>query len=305
MKAAAVEHHAETPVEVDAAAAEPISTVAELTDNNLTASSEWGFEKPVESMREWIEEIPEPVAAIAEPIVEVEKVAEVVADPEPLVAAPVEPREPRDRFVPLYVPQPVFIDAPAATAKVQEAIAQIEALVAREALAAETIAKIEADHVVDNDTKRTEAERLDDADMPEELVELDVSTWLDDEAETVESTKTSATEDASLYESSEFDDEGDVYDINAIDGDPLLETLALIARQERQERREAPPALPAQVAAFEDHRAVLAAHTPSPRAQARQKPIQDEWGFFDPEQCGFAALLAKLDEILETDDRSA
>jgi hypothetical protein len=27
------------------------------------------------------------------------------------------------------------------------------------------------------------------------------------------------------------------------------------------------------------------------------KPLVDEWGFFDPEQCGFSALLAKLDEI--------
>ena len=26
-------------------------------------------------------------------------------------------------------------------------------------------------------------------------------------------------------------------------------------------------------------------------------PKQDEWGFFDPDQCGFAALLAKLEEI--------
>jgi hypothetical protein len=32
------------------------------------------------------------------------------------------------------------------------------------------------------------------------------------------------------------------------------------------------------------------------------RPMQDEWGFFDPEQCGFAALLAKLDEITEDDD---
>ena len=35
------------------------------------------------------------------------------------------------------------------------------------------------------------------------------------------------------------------------------------------------------------------------RRTRRAKPIQDEWGFFDPEQCGFAALLAKLDEITE------
>jgi hypothetical protein len=32
------------------------------------------------------------------------------------------------------------------------------------------------------------------------------------------------------------------------------------------------------------------------------KPAQDEWGFFDPEQCGFAALLAKLDEITPLND---
>jgi hypothetical protein len=33
-----------------------------------------------------------------------------------------------------------------------------------------------------------------------------------------------------------------------------------------------------------------------PRLKA-EKPAVDEWGFFDPEQCGFSALLAKLDEI--------
>jgi hypothetical protein len=38
------------------------------------------------------------------------------------------------------------------------------------------------------------------------------------------------------------------------------------------------------------------------KAARAPKPIQDEWGFFDPEQCGFAALLAKLDEVTESDD---
>jgi hypothetical protein len=37
-----------------------------------------------------------------------------------------------------------------------------------------------------------------------------------------------------------------------------------------------------------------------PRAYVRTaKPLQDEWGFFDPEQCGFSTLLAKLEEITE------
>ena len=41
------------------------------------------------------------------------------------------------------------------------------------------------------------------------------------------------------------------------------------------------------------------AHVQVPRRSRKSKPIQDEWGFFDPEQCGFAALLAKLDEITD------
>jgi hypothetical protein len=36
-----------------------------------------------------------------------------------------------------------------------------------------------------------------------------------------------------------------------------------------------------------------------------RRPIEDQWGLFDPEQCGFAALLAKLDEISTRDEVSA
>src|SRR5262249_35330285 len=36
----------------------------------------------------------------------------------------------------------------------------------------------------------------------------------------------------------------------------------------------------------------------SPKRRTRKaKNAQDEWGFFDPEQCGFSALLAKLEEV--------
>jgi hypothetical protein len=41
----------------------------------------------------------------------------------------------------------------------------------------------------------------------------------------------------------------------------------------------------------------------TPRAKA-PKPIRDQWGLFDPEQCGFAALRAKLDEIGARDEVS-
>jgi hypothetical protein len=42
---------------------------------------------------------------------------------------------------------------------------------------------------------------------------------------------------------------------------------------------------------------------PSTRQATKPAPVQDEWGFFDPEQCGFAALIAKLDEVTADDDK--
>jgi len=33
------------------------------------------------------------------------------------------------------------------------------------------------------------------------------------------------------------------------------------------------------------------------RRAHRAQPVENEWGFFDPNQCGFPALIAKLDEI--------
>lgn len=35
------------------------------------------------------------------------------------------------------------------------------------------------------------------------------------------------------------------------------------------------------------------------RARPAAKPMQDEWGLYDPEQCGFAALLERLEELTE------
>ena len=59
--------------------------------------------------------------------------------------------------------------------------------------------------------------------------------------------------------------------------------------------RARPPAVPPTAANADEHRLAK-----KPRAYAKTaKPVQDEWGFFDPEQCGFSTLLAKLEEITE------
>ena len=58
---------------------------------------------------------------------------------------------------------------------------------------------------------------------------------------------------------------------------------------------EPPAARPSDGAKAEAHTRVKKQKAPSKKS----RPAQDEWGFFDPEQCGFSMLLAKLDEITE------
>jgi hypothetical protein len=68
----------------------------------------------------------------------------------------------------------------------------------------------------------------------------------------------------------------------------LIESLRHDVERLRIERSEKPGRKAAAAAAARPDRA--------------PKPVQDEWGFFDPQQCGFAALLAKLDEVTDSDD---
>jgi hypothetical protein len=47
--------------------------------------------------------------------------------------------------------------------------------------------------------------------------------------------------------------------------------------------------------------AVPAKPARSPRTKKPTKPMQDEWGLYDPEQCGFAALLERLEDLTESE----
>jgi hypothetical protein len=80
-------------------------------------------------------------------------------------------------------------------------------------------------------------------------------------------------------------------------------------RQDIERRRKQPPAVPAAapvaVPATEPQTQLQAAEAAQTRRARKSGPIQDEWGFFDPQQCGFAALLAKLDEFSDSDEPAA
>jgi hypothetical protein len=62
------------------------------------------------------------------------------------------------------------------------------------------------------------------------------------------------------------------------------------------ERADAPPPL-VRKAASEKSRAKGTKREPK-----KKRPRKDDWGFFDPEECGFAALLTKLEEVTDDDE---
>jgi hypothetical protein len=85
-----------------------------------------------------------------------------------------------------------------------------------------------------------------------------------------------------------------------------MDLLTAIRRdiQELRAEREAAQRPGAQIAEEESEAAsgrrasAPASAAKTPRKKKRKpQPSQDEWGIFDPDQCGFAALLDKLDEL--------
>jgi len=79
----------------------------------------------------------------------------------------------------------------------------------------------------------------------------------------------------------------------------LIESLRHDVERLRVERAETPGRKAAAGAARPDKNDKT---DKTERTDRPAKPVQDEWGFFDPQQCGFAALLAKLDEVTDSED---
>jgi hypothetical protein len=78
--------------------------------------------------------------------------------------------------------------------------------------------------------------------------------------------------------------------------------LVASLRQDLERRRTDPTSVADPVAARPSDGAEAQSHRPvkkRPPHVRKTNPVQDEWGFFDPERCGFSTLLAKLEEITE------
>lgn len=91
--------------------------------------------------------------------------------------------------------------------------------------------------------------------------------------------------------------------------DEIVDAEAAIAAApaDAQEPAPTPPAVETAIAPPETRKVDQPKRQPrgDKRRKRAAKPVQDEWGLFDPEQCGFAALLQKLDELDTSADDAA
>ena len=77
--------------------------------------------------------------------------------------------------------------------------------------------------------------------------------------------------------------------------------IAPIEGPELKKRRPAAPTRTAKSPRAKLTSAVPSKSARSPRPRKPTKPMQDEWGLYDPEQCGFAALLARLEDLTQSE----
>lgn len=155
-------------------------------------------------------------------------------------------------------------------------------------------------------------------DAPDELFrvdDIDLEFWIAEEPE-------AAAVDATVIPTAPADDDRfyiAAQDFSEIDMSSLLEGLVLpdnaMAAAPAPSAPKAmatpePPRAPEPAAAPDRRKLPPKRHVPvhdrapEPNVARRRgkTPVQDEWGLFDPEQCGFAALVAKLDAVTDDED---
>ena len=251
---------------------------------------------------EW--SVPEPV--VAETFAQSPVVQQAVA-PEPIVhEAPVQPPVTRAKAVNERKPR-LPVHESAAIHTVSQAIASLSQLFEEP-----------AEEIFQDHEQAVQAQAPVEPELPEGMVELDLSTILEDAADRVAETV----------------DEPEVYDLAmSVETDDGTVEAEFVAALEESDQPANGAELPS-ASVMETHapgrfgntslwptieQAYAEARSASSRTDTVRpistrsavgvnrghrdgKPVQDEWGFFDPEQCGFAALIAKLDEIIENTD---
>jgi hypothetical protein len=277
---------------------EPIATqyetlATELEPDSVDAVATWQEEVVSEPapVEETLAAEPFPTPAIAEPI------AEPTIEPEPIAEERVEPEASVDTHVVVATAKPAApaSDDNTASPSFKAALAAIRAAWGKPPRKAQTQSREPETLVPAPPEPRAAATKADQLEVD---LTGDVEAPIHPVAETLD-----------LYELSV---ESDLNELKSKLVAPVAQTRGPMAPKpapaarvdEEDKKMESAPAPAADAHADgkkKGKRAAKGAKAARPARQAQVQPqaAQNEWGIFDPSQCGFAALVDKLDEVAD------
>jgi CheY-like chemotaxis protein len=314
----------QAPMYVEDASLQMLAAVDDQLDNTVAASASVPIDEPaahIEQQDAVDEDMP--VAIVYEMTDDVQAIVDEAPDvvATPIIVeydlAPIEPREepPRDHVEPVSPvapPPPVAPPAPRRTASFEAALAAIRGAWGKKVRASKPSLADSEQPVAEQGQASTApqmAEPVATSETPGETrgpLEVDLTCDID----ALEEPEAETAVDAAPPEE-------DVYELNASpalhDLESALEAAAPPAAFVPNPLHEIAPAEPAPVEAHpavnkekpEKSRKRSDKKGPKKPSKSSTQPAQDEWGLFDPDRCGFAAVVQKLNEVTDDEDPKA
>ena len=314
----------QAPMYVEDASLQMLASVDDQSDDTVAASASVPIDEPaahIEQQDAVDEDMP--VAIVYEMTDDVQAIVDEAPDvvATPIIVeydlAPIEPREepPRDHVEPVSPvapPPPVAPPAPRRTASFEAALAAIRGAWGKKVRASKPALADSEQPVAEQGQASTApqmAEPVATSETPGETrgpLEVDLTCDID----ALEEPEAETAVDAAPPEE-------DVYELNASpalhDLESALEAAAPPAAFVPNPLHEIAPAEPAPVEAHpavnkekpEKSRKRSDKKGPKKPSKSSTQPAQDEWGLFDPDRCGFAAVVQKLNEVTDDEDPKA
>ena len=314
----------QAPMYVEDASLQMLASVDDQSDDTVAASASVPIDEPaahIEQQDAVDEDMP--VAIVYEMTDDVQAIVDEAPDvvATPIIVeydlAPIEPREepPRDHVEPVSPvapPPPVAPPAPRRTASFEAALAAIRGAWGKKVRASKPSLADSEQPVAEQGQASTAphmAEPVATSETPGETrgpLEVDLTCDID----ALEEPEAETAVDAAPPEE-------DVYELNASpalhDLESALEAAAPPAAFVPNPLHEIAPAEPAPVEAHpavnkekaEQSRKRSDKKGPKKPSKSSTRPAQDEWGLFDPDRCGFAAVVQKLNEVTDDEDPKA
>ena len=330
----------QAPMYVEDASLQMLASVDDQSDNTVAGSASVPIDEPaahIEQQDAVDEDMP--VAIVYELTDDVQAIVDVASDvvATPVIVeydlAPIEPREEPardhvDPVSPVAPPPPVAPPAPRRTASFEAALAAIRGAWGKKVRAAPSSVLFSPETTIEKqaeprlvDSEQPVAEQGQASIAPQMVQPIATS---ETPGETQGPLEVDLTCDIDALEEPEAEtavgaapNEEDVYELSASpalhDLESALEAAASPAAVVPKQLHEIATAEPAPVEALpavnkekpDKSRKRSDKKGPKKPSKPNTRPAQDEWGLFDPDRCGFAAVVQKLNEVTDDEDPKA